>query len=41
MSKDHCGSGPNGKRRKLTFRKHLKVIIPHAIEGVLKHPPGK
>lgn len=26
---------------KLTFGQHLKVVTPHAIEGVLKHPPGK
>ncbi|XP_057359725.1 uncharacterized protein LOC130684077 [Manis pentadactyla] len=24
---------------KLTFGQHLKVVTPHAIEGVLKHPP--
>jgi hypothetical protein len=27
---------------KLTFGQHLKVVTPpHAVEGVLKHPPGK
>jgi hypothetical protein len=26
---------------KLTFGKHLKVVTPHAVEGVLKHPPGR
>lgn len=26
---------------KLTFGQHLKVVTPHAIEGVLKCPPGK
>jgi hypothetical protein len=26
---------------KLTFGQHLKVVIPHAVEGVLKHPPGR
>ncbi|XP_044932638.1 uncharacterized protein LOC106006529 [Mustela putorius furo] len=26
---------------KLTFGQHLKVVTPHAIEGVLKHPAGR
>ncbi|KAF6288374.1 hypothetical protein mRhiFer1_009109 [Rhinolophus ferrumequinum] len=26
---------------KLTFGQHLKVVTPHAIEGVLKYPPGR
>jgi hypothetical protein len=26
---------------KLTFGQHLKVVTPHAVKGVLKHPPGK
>jgi hypothetical protein len=26
---------------KLTFGQHLKVVTPHAVEGVLKHPPGR
>jgi hypothetical protein len=26
---------------KLPFGQHLKVVNPHAIEGVLKHPPGR
>jgi hypothetical protein len=26
---------------KLTFGQHLKVVTPHAVEVVLKHPPGK
>jgi hypothetical protein len=24
---------------KLTFGQHLKVVTPHAVEGILKHPP--
>jgi hypothetical protein len=26
---------------KLTFGQHLKVVTPHAVEGVLKYPPGR
>jgi hypothetical protein len=26
---------------KLTFGQHLKVVTSHAVEGVLKHPPGR
>jgi hypothetical protein len=26
---------------KLTFGQHLKVVTTHAVEGVLKHPPGR
>jgi hypothetical protein len=26
---------------KLTFGQHLKVVTPHAVEGVLKHPLGR
>jgi hypothetical protein len=26
---------------KLTFGQHLKVVAPHAVEGVLKHPPSR
>jgi ribonuclease HI len=26
---------------KLIFGQHLKVVTPHAVEGVLKHPPGR
>jgi hypothetical protein len=26
---------------KLTFGQHMKVVTPHAVEGVLKHPAGR
>lgn len=26
---------------KLTFGQHLKVVIPHSVEKVLRHFPGK
>jgi hypothetical protein len=26
---------------KLTFGQHLKVVTPHELQGVLKHPPGR
>jgi hypothetical protein len=42
MPADHSGSCLMVKDTdKLTFGQHLKVVTPHAVEGVLKHPPGR